>query len=215
MNEITASPAEPHSKTHWIEPVSAILMGVTSLSTAWCSFQNSKWSGQSSDMGAHADKLQRQTFAQHIESQQIESVQARMFMEAIDAQMKGDEKLARFYTDRFAGELKPAYEKWLALKPFENLAAPPHPFAPGLYVPRFQQEILDARAEATRDAEVSNAAGQTAASYLSNTVLLATVLFFAGTASKFHQRRVLWSSLAFAIAVLLYAVARMLTLPVA
>ena len=214
-DEATDSPAAPEPKRPWFEPATAILMGVASLSTAWCSYQNSRWSGQSTDLGTNADKLERQATAQFLEAQLIESVQVRMFMEAIDAQMQGNDKLARFYTDRFAGELKPAYAKWLALKPFENPAAPPHPFTPDLYVPRFQQEIRDAQAAAARDAAQSSASGQTAGSYLSNTVLLATVLFFSGTAGKFEQRHVRWGSLAFAIAVLLYAAVRMLMLPVA
>ena len=109
--------AAPDPKKRWFEPACAILMGVASLSTAWCSYQNSRWSGQSSDLGTHADKLERQAVAQYLEAQQIESVQVRMFMESVDAQMQGNEKLARFYTERFAGELKPAYEKWIALKP--------------------------------------------------------------------------------------------------
>ena len=46
-------------------------------------------------------------------------------------------------------------------------------------------------------------------------MLLASVLFFAGTASKFDQRRVRWGSLAFAIVFFLYAAVRMLLLPIA
>jgi len=214
VEEAPESLAAPEPKRPWFEPVSAILMAVSSLSTAWCSFQNSRWSGQSSGLETHADKLERQAAAQHLEARQIEAMQTRMWMEAMDAQIDGDEKLARFYTDRFGDELKPAYEKWVALKPFENPAAPPHPFSQGIYVPRFDQETRDSLAEAARAEAQSNAAGHTASSYLSNTVLLATVLFFAGTASKFDQRRVRWASLAFAITLFLYAAVRTLMLPV-
>ena len=52
--------------------------------------------------------------------------------------------------------------------------------------------------------------GHTAGTYLSNTVLLATVLFFAGTVGKFTQRHVRWSSLTFAIVLFGYALIRML-----
>ena len=86
---------------------------------------------------------------------------------------------------------------------------------PGLYTPRFEKEIRDAQAEAARAEAQSNVTAHTASSYLSNTVLLAIVLFFAGTAGKFDQRRVRWASLAFAIALFLYAAVRMIMLPVA
>ena len=34
--------------------------GARRLSTAWCSYQSSRWSGQSSDLETHADKLERE-----------------------------------------------------------------------------------------------------------------------------------------------------------
>jgi hypothetical protein len=57
--------------------------------------------------------------------------------------------------------------------------------------------------------------GNVAAQYLSNTVLLTAVLFFAGTSAKFDQRYVRQSSLFFAVAAFLFAAVRMLMLPVA
>jgi hypothetical protein len=212
MDEATEPFRAPDPKRPWFEPVTAILMAVATLSSAWCSYQSSQWGGQSSGFAAEADALQRTAFGQYLASQQIETVQIEAFMEAMNAQLRGDEKTARFYTDRFGGNLKPAYEKWLALKPLENPAAPPHPFTPELYVPAFHQEIADARAEAARLAAQSKATGEKAEGYLSNTVLLAMVLFFAGTASKFDQRHVRQSSLAFAIALFLYAAVRVLML---
>jgi hypothetical protein len=202
-------------KRIWFEPVTAILMAVASLSTAWCSYQISLWSGQRSGFETHADKLEKQATAMHLEARQIESVQMREVMEVIDATLEGDAKRARFYADRFEGELKPAYEKWIAANPFENPDAPPHPFVPALYTPRYQQEIRDARAAAAQAESQSNVTGHTASTYLSNTVILATVLFFAGTVGKFTQRHVRRSSLAFAIVLFGYVVVRTLVLPVA
>lgn len=215
MEETVELPSTPEPKKPWFEPAAAILMAITSLSTAWCSYQSSRWNGKGTGLATHADKLERQAAAQHLEARQIETMQTRMWMEAMDAQLDGDEKLARFYTDRFSDELKPAYEKWIALKPFENPAAPGSPFAPGLYTPRFQQEVRDALAEAAQSENNAKMHSHTGSSYLGNTVLLATVLFFAGTAGKFDQRRVRWASLAFAITLFLYAVTRMFMLPIA
>lgn len=206
------SPSDPEPKKPWFEPASAILMAVATLTTAWCSYQSTQWSGQSSDYGTQADKLQREAFGQHLASQQIQSVQVTAFMQAINAQLRGDDKTARFYADRFGGTLKPAYEKWLALKPFDDPSAPPHPFTPELYVPPLQQEVFDARTKAAQLAARCKATANIAQGYLSNTVILAMVLFFAGTASKFDQRRVRWSSLGFAIILFIYSVVRILML---
>lgn len=207
-------PFHDEDKRPWFEPATAILMALASLATAWCSYQSSRWSGQSGALDTHADKLERAALVMHLEAQQIEDVHSRLVMEMVDAKLEGDEKRAQFYVDRFAAELKPAYEKWIALRPFEDPSAPPHPFVPALYTPRHEQEIRDAHAEAARAQAQSSAMGNHASSYLSNTVLLASVLFFAGTMGKFKQPHVRWGSFAFAIALFSYALFRMVTLPI-
>jgi hypothetical protein len=199
----------------WFEPACAILMAVASVATAWCSYQSSCWSGESSDLALQAAKMHRQTNSQHLEARQIEAIQTRMFTEAIDAQMSGNDKLTRFYVDRFREELKPAYDKWIALRPFEDPTAPPSPFVPELYMPRFEKEVQEGRAEAARDEEQSRTASHVASSYLGNTVSLATVLLFAATAEKFEQRRVRWGALGFAVALFFYSAVRSLLLPIA
>lgn len=213
MEESQTATHEP--KKRWIEVVTAVLMAVSSLSTAWCSYQNSRWSGQSNSLATHADHLARQAAAQHIDARQIETMHMRLWMEAMDAQIDGDAKLAKFYIDRFTDELKPAYEKWIALKPFEDSKAPPHPFAPGIYQLRYEQEIQKAHADSASAKKEANLCGNHASGFLANTVLLATVLFFAGTAGNFHQRRVRWALLSFAFILFAYAATRMLLLPVA
>jgi hypothetical protein len=204
----------PEPKKAWFEPACAILMAAASVATAWCSYQSSCWSDRSSELDGAAATLQRQATAQHLESRQIEAIQMRLVMEVIDARMEGNENLANFYADRFRDELKPAYEQWLALDPFSNPNAPPHPFVPDLYKPRFEQEVRDARAAAARAEDESSVSGQYARSYLSNTVSLATVLLFAATAEKFDQRRVRLGSLAFAFALFLFAGLRAAMLPI-
>lgn len=150
---------------------------------------------------------------QHLEAGQIQEEQMLFWAEAMDATIDGDEKLARFYIERFTDELKPAFEKWMALKPFENRDAPPNPFVDSLYTPRFEKEVREARAEAGRAEAESNGAGKYASDYLSNTVILAMVVFFAGTAGKFDKRRVRWSALAFALALFAFVAVRMCMLP--
>ena len=65
---------------------------------------------------------------------------------------------------------------------------------------------------AAQFATQSKASCITAQGYLSNTVILAMVLFFAGTASKFDQRRVRWRSLGFVSILVLYSVVMILVI---
>jgi hypothetical protein len=142
-------------------------------------------------------------------------IQAKMFTEFINARATGNDKLAQFYSDRFPPELRKAYDAWLAEKPFENPNADPHPFVPKLYEARFVQDARLANADAGRNDAEAKRTGSIAAHYLSNTVLLAAVLFFAGTSAKFDQRHVRQSSFFFAVAAFLFAVVRIFILPVA
>jgi hypothetical protein len=206
----------PEAKAGWFDPVCAIVMAVSSLMTAWCSYQNSKWGGQTGDLAARADKYEREAVALHLDARETRSAYLRLVMEVVDDKLDGREDQAEFYLARFPVELRTAWEKWMTLKPFEKgSAAPAHPFQPEFYTDPFDEKIRMARNAAHQAEDEARITGQTASSYLSNTVLLATVLFFAGTAGKFDQRRVRWASLWFALALFAYAAYRTISLPMA
>ena len=210
MSEDTDKP-----KKHWIEPAAAILMAATTVVTTWCSFQSSRWSGQSSSLATQAGRLDRKANLLAVEGQQVQAVHIEMFMGYVNAKHSGNEPLMRFYADRFGGELKPAFDRWLAQNPYENPRAAPHPFVTNLYEPRFIREIAETRAEAAQDDIEAGRTGDIAARYLSNTVMLAASLFFVGTSSRFESRRVRLYSFIFGAGILLYVALRLVRLPVA
>ena len=142
-------------------------------------------------------------------------VHTSMFMQLLAAQHAGNEQLASFYAERFPPDVKKAYEEWLAQKPFENRAADAHPFVPNLYQVRGAAEATAARADATARVAQARDAGNRSGQYLANTVLFATVLFFAGTAGKFEQPRVRLFAAAFGVALFIFATIRMLLMPAA
>lgn len=162
-----------------------------------------------------ANALERRAALLDVQGSQALVVHSSMFMQLLAAQHAGNEKLATFYVERFPPDVKKAYDAWLAQKPFENSAADAHPFVPNLYQVRGTVEAAAARAEATQKVVQAREAGNRSGQYLANTVLFATVLFFAGTAGKFEQPRVRLSAAAFAVAVFAFAVIRMLLMPAA
>jgi hypothetical protein len=109
--------------------------------------------------------------------------------------------------------VRKAYDAWLAQKPFENPSADPHPFVPNLYEPRGAREAADATAKAASRQEEARKAGNVSGQYLANTVLFATVLFFASASGKFEQKRVRSVAFLFAVAVFLFALVRTAMLP--
>ena len=202
-------------KRKWIEPVVAIVMALTTLCTAWCSYQSAAWTRRSNRLLNEYNALDRRAALIDVQSSQALIVHTSMFMELLAAQHAGNEKLASFYAERFPPDVKKAYEAWLAQKPFENPNADAHPFVPNLYQVRGTAEAAAARADAAARVVQAREAGNHSGQFLANTVLFATVLFFAGTAGKFEQPRVRLSAAVFGVAVFVFAVIRMLFMPAA
>jgi hypothetical protein len=207
---LTSSP-----RRKWIEPVVAVLMALTTLCTAWCSYQSAAWTRRSNRLMNDSNALERRPALLDVQGSQALLIHASMFMQLLAAQHAGNEKLASFYAERFPPDVKKAYEAWLAQKPFENRAADPHPFLPNLYEVRGAAEAAAARADSIRRVAQAREAGNRSGQYLANTVLFATVLFFAGTAGKFEQPRVRLFAAAFGVALFVFAVIRMLLMPAA
>ena len=207
---------KPDPKRPWFDPACAILMAISSLMTAWCSYQNSQWSGLTSDLEGRADKREREAMAMHLEASQTKGAHLTLVMEVIDNKLEGREKQAEFYLARFPTELKAAWDKWMESKPFDpGSAAPAHPILPDFYEHPSSKDIRAAMKDAHDHEDRARITGGHAGTYLGNTVLLATVLFFAGTAGKFDHHRVRWSSLVFALSLFTFAAWRTAMLPVA
>jgi hypothetical protein len=208
------NPAQSPSKK-WIEPVVAVLMALTTLCTAWCSYQSAAWTRRSNGLMNESNALERRAALLDVQGSQALIIHASMFMQLLAAQHAGNEKLASFYAERFPPDVKKAYEAWLAQKPFENPAADAHPFVPNLYEVRGAAEATAARADSVRRVAEAREAGNRSGQFLANTVLFATVLFFAGTAGKFEQPRVRLFAAVFGVALFVFAVIRMLLMPAA
>jgi hypothetical protein len=208
----SATPQEP-AKKRWIEPVMAVLMALATLSTAWCSYQSAAFTRRANRLVNESNALERRAAVLTLQGMQSATIHTAMFMQMLAAQQAGNEKLASFYVERFPPDLRKAYDAWLAEKPFENPAADPHPFVPSLYELRGTREAVGASAQAAANLQESREAGSVSGQYLANTVLFATVLFFAGALGKFEQRRVRMIAFVFAVFVFAFAVVRMAMLP--
>jgi len=207
------SAREAREKKKWVEPVTALLMALATLSTAWCSYQSAAWTRQSNRLMNEFNALERRAGLLSLQGTQQLTIHAAMFMQLLAAQQAGNEKLATFYVERFPPDVRKAYDAWLAQKPFENPNADPHPFVPQLYEPRGTREAADAISQSQEKIEQARNAGSFSGQYLANTVLFAAVLFFASAAGKFEQPRVRRVAFAFAAAVFTFAVVRTAMLP--
>ena len=197
----------------WVEPIVALLMALTTVGTAWCSYQSAAWTRQSNRLLNEFNALERRAGLLTIQGMQQATIHTAMFMELLAAQQAGNEKLVNFYAQRFPPDVHKAYDAWLAQKPFENPNADPHPFVPKLYEVRGTREAAEANAKAASSLQEARSAGNVSGQYLANTVLFATVLFFASASGKFEQQRVRSLAFIFAVAVFLFALVRTAMLP--
>ena len=197
----------------WVEPIVALLMALTTVGTAWCSYQSAAWTRQSNRLMNEFNALERRAGLLSVQGMQQATIHTAMFMEVLAAKQAGNEQLANFYVERFPPDVRKAYDAWLAQRPFENPSADPHPFVPNLYEPRGTREAADATAKAASALTEARSAGSTSGQYLANTVLFATVLFFASASGKFEQQRVRSLAFAFAVAVFVFALVRTAMLP--
>lgn len=208
-----ASNGEPREKKKWVEPVIALLMALATLSTAWCSYESAAWTRQSNRLMNEFNTLERRAGLLTIQGMQQATIHTAMFMELLAAQQAGNEQLVNFYVQRFPPDVRKAYDAWLAQRPFENPGADPHPFVPNLYEPRGTREAEEATAKAAISQQEARNAGSVSGQYLANTVLFATVLFFASASGKFEQQRVRSVAFLFAVAVFVFALVRTAGLP--
>ena len=200
-------------RKRWVEPVVALLMALTTVGTAWCSYQSAAWTRQSNRLMNEYNSLERRAGVLTLQGMQAATIHTAMFMQLLAAQQAGDEKLRNFYAERFPPDVRKAYDAWLAQKPFENPKADPHPFVPNLYQMPGTREAAEATTNAARKMQDARAAGNVSGLYLANTVLFAAVLFFANAAGKFEQRRVRMPAVCFAVAAFAFAIARTMILP--
>jgi hypothetical protein len=108
------------------------------------------------------------------------------FIQWIDAHATRDTALEDFYRKRFRPEFKPAFNAWIATRPFTNPGDPLTPFTMPEYrlAATAEAERLDQAAEASSAAVRRNL--QHAANYVLGVVLFAVALFFAGMSTKLH-----------------------------
>lgn len=205
--------SEKSLKTRWVEPVTALLMALATLGTAWCSYQSAAFTRKANRLMNDYNALERRAGVLTLQGMQSATIHTAMFMQMLAAQQAGDVKLAKFYAERFPPDVRKAYDAWLAQKPFENPQADPHPFVPNLYELRGTREAAEASAKAATSLQESRNAGSVSGQYLANTVLFATVLFFANASGKFEQRRVRVVAFAFAAGAFAFTAIRMAMLP--
>jgi hypothetical protein len=172
-----------------LELFATILLACAAVLTAWATYESAQWRGQQGLRISRATTARIQSSEAATRAGQLTQVDVATFIQWVDAYAKGDTRLAAFYRRRFRDEFKPAFAAWLATHPRTNPNAPKTPFELPQYRPaeRTKSTALDALADARfRSAEQANNHSN---DYVLAVVLLASVLLFAGLATKTGRYR--------------------------
>ena len=196
-----------------IEIVAVLLLGITTIGTAWCGYQSAQWSGRSGD-------LVRVASEQHIESARLfglatqrVSYDSQIVAQYAEAKSAGNTRLMQFYRHSL---IRPAFlpilDRWVATvdagKLPTGLTEDPEYISSQLVD---YQKAVQLAGEST---QASQEAGQTADAYVATTILLAAALFFAGVTASFRYRPARTLLLIAAAGTVAVAASRLAALPI-
>src|SRR2546430_7093345 len=197
----------------WFQVVTAIMLGVVAVATAWSGYQATRWAGEQSTLYAQASALRVESTRDSTLAGQYKLFDSIIVNNWINAYTQGNTKLATIYQKRFRPELQVAFAAWLATNPFTNPNAPPGP----LFMPQYKvsQDALANQldAEAAKTFDKGQAAKEQGDAYVLNTVFLATVLFLTAIAENFTWNRIRAVILTVGLVMLLYGIYHLVIYP--
>jgi hypothetical protein len=213
-DRILSTDAKVSRFDRWVEFVSAVVLALATVLTAWCGYQAARWSGEQAAAYSQAGAARTRAAQTTNQAMLRISTQVGLFTEYVAALSQDNRELADFLYSRFAPELRAATDAWLKTDPFTNADAPRSPFdMPGYQVPE-QAEAQRLEQVANAKADEATEANERADLYVLLTVLFATALFFCGISGKFQWNVIDAFMLAFGSIVLLAGLVILLTLPV-
>jgi hypothetical protein len=194
--------------------LSAVLLALATVATAWSGYQASRWNGEQAKAFSKANSNRiESTRASNLATSQTQ-IDVATFVQWVDAYAKKETRLADFYFKRFRSEFKPAVDAWIATKPLKNATAPLTPFAMPQYELAAQEQADRLEREADAWAAKARANVGRSTNYVLCVVLFAAALFFAGMSAKLPDRRIRVVLLSFGIAVFLGTIVWLATFPV-
>jgi hypothetical protein len=196
-----------------IELVAVLLLGITTVGSAWCGYQASNWSTENGDLAQQASD-------QHVEGARLfgaaiqrVSYDSTIIAQYAEAKATGNERLVTFYRESIVRpNFLPILERWEA-----DVQAGKVPTGltedPVYLAEQFAgyQATVVAAEEAT---QASQEAAENATNYIATTILLAVALFFAGVTASFRYRPARIFLLIATLGAVAIAASRLVDLPV-
>ena len=202
-------------RVDWLELAATVVMSLAVLVAAWSAYQASLWGGvQAANASQYSAQLTESSEITTLITAQQESdaqVMSTWLTMAADENVRGMQILE----ERFDDTLRPAFDVWIAGS-IDGEVPPGLPQDLPEYEAGFE-ELLDAKnfyvAGATEATETAAEANRTGDSFVLVTVIMASVLFFAGVGTKLKSQSIRVTMLVVAGMLCTGAIVAMLSLP--
>ena len=205
---------EQDDRNRRVEIAGAVLLSLAMMASAWCAYQANLWSGVQTFRLAAASKAGRDSSKAMLAALQMQSFDAAMLINYLQAQTQGNKRLEKILYDRFRPEMKTAVEAWLKTDPFNDPTAPRSPFKMAQYV---QSELVEAKHHedsSTEEHTAAEKASEASDTYLLLTVGFTSVLFFGGINGTLRSGRLRISFFVIALVLFVATVVLLGTMPV-
>ncbi|MFN2237480.1 MAG: hypothetical protein ACK2U1_24880 [Anaerolineales bacterium] len=197
-----------------LEIISAILISLATVASAWCAYQSALWGGEESISYNAAGAARTESVRYSNQALQLLTIDVNMFTQFAAAYSNQDEFLFDFLMARFRPEMKVAVEAWLETEPLKNPDAPASPFDMVEYQSEAQEEADRLLVEVDRHLDQARQNDKYADRYVLLTVIFASVLFFGGMSSEFKSLKIRTGLVAFSTLTFLVTLVFVLTFPI-
>ena len=202
-------------RVDWVEVAATVVLSLAVLVSAWSAYQAARWGGiQSANASQYAGHLIESSEVSTLIETQLEIDSQAMSTWLIMA-AEDNEQGMRLVEERFGDTLRPAFDAWMGGSIDGGIP-------PGLPqdLPEYEagfEELLEVQAfhfgNATGATEMAAEANRTSDSFVLITVVMASVMFFAGIGAKLRGRTTRINMLVIAGLLCIGAIAAILSLP--
>ena len=212
VQDLTTDEPPPSRRTDRMELAAAIILSAATVIAAWAAYQATRWSGVQA--GAYNQSVIRRTDAAQLASVFAAEtlIDVQMWLSWIGQVADGDQDAATFLQERMRDEFRPAFDAWLGQVPAGGIP-PGTPFDRDEYLSGTEDSVIRLNDEADALAEEAHRANQISDDFVLTAVIMAIVLFFAGVATRFEDRRIRQAMLALAVVLLVGGVAFTISMP--
>ena len=207
--------AHRFDRVDWLELAATVVMSLAVLVAAWSAYQASLWGGvQAANASQYSAQLTESSEITTLITAQQES-DAQVMSTWLTMAADDNEQGMQILEERFDDTLRPAFDVWIAGS-IDGEVPPGLPQDLPEYEAGFE-ELLDAKnfyvAGATEATETAAEANRTGDSFVLVTVIMASVLFFAGVGTKLKSQSIRVTMLVVAGMLCTGAIVAMLSLP--